>query len=320
MRVAPLSLALLLLPLIDCGSQQDLIIGRVSLAEGGGAGTSAGTGAAPTTGGTDAVAGVGGTGAVSGSSEGGSSVDAAGAAGAAGDTGDPCVAGEEPPLGSLIHRYSFDGTGTTATDTIAGADGDGDIAGAALDGSGMLTLSGDSGQYVDLPNNLVHSLTDVTIVAWTAWVDGAAYGRVFDFGISDAGEGKVGMGRSYIAVLPKTGFENQAKPGLGGEIKAPGFPTVTLASTANMKNRAFQVALVFKSGVSAALYLDGDQLAFQTTAIALGNIDDRNNWIGRSQYNGNPGYEGSFEEFRIYNAALDSCQLHTLLVRGPQSP
>jgi hypothetical protein len=317
MRVASSFLLFALLPLIDCGSESDLLIGIVPLSEAGTASTTAGTGAAPTTGGSEAVAGVGGSGAVSGSSEGGSSSNAAGAAGAAGDTGEPCVAGELPPDGSLVHRYSFDGTGTKAIDSIAGFDGD--IINAALDGSHALTLNGDSAQFVDLPDHIISMLPDVTVVVWTAWVDGAAYGRVFDFGMNDQGIDKTGMGNSYMAVLPKTGFFNQTKSGLGGEIKVPGFPTVTLGSTISMVHRAAQVALALQGGVRATLYLDGDELASQPTAITPAKIDDRNNWLGKSQYTGNPGYDGSFEEVRIYNVALSSCQLHALLVRGPES-
>jgi hypothetical protein len=317
MRVAYPHLLFALLPLIDCGSESDLLIGIVPLSEAGTATTAAGTGAAPATGGSEAVAGVGGSGAASGSSEGGSSSNAAGAAGAAGDTNEPCIAGELPPDGSLVHRYSFDGTGTKAIDSIAGSDGD--IINASLDGSHALTLSGDSAEYVNLPDKIISTLPDVTVVVWTAWIDGAAYGRVFDFGMNDQGVDKTGMGNSYMAVLPKTGFFNQTKPGLGGEIKVPGFPTVTLGSTVSMAHRAAQIALTLQGGVRAALYLDGDELASQATAITPAKIDDRNNWIGKSQYTGNPGYEGSFEELRIYDVALDSCQLHTLLVHGPES-
>jgi hypothetical protein len=152
------------------------------------------------------------------------------------------------------------------------------------------------------------------------WTGGAAYQRVFDFGISTQGEGLGDAGRSFLAVMPMTGFDDQMKPGLGGEVKAPGFPTVTLASTEEMEDRAAQVGFVFKSGVSAALYLDGNRLASETTSITLADIDDRNNWLGQSQFQNDPEFEGAYEEFRIYDVALSSCQLHTLLVRGPQTP
>lgn len=322
MRAAFLPVLAVTLVLTDCGSKQDLIIGELRLKDqagtagmsGGSAGAEPTGGAAPTAGASGSAGTTGGTMDAAGSPEGG-------AAGMAGSPEENCVEGSEPPLGSLIHRYSFDGTGSMAVDTISPTDGNGTVIGTMLDGSGLVTMDGASGEYVDLPNGIISKLTDVTVITWTTWVDGAAYGRVFDFGIGTHGEGLVmgDAGVSYMAVLPKTGFDNQAKPGLGGEMKAPGFPTVTLASTEDMRNRFGQVAFSFKGGVSAALYLDGKLLASEPTAITPANIDDRNNWIGQSQYYGNPAYHGSYDEFRIYNVALDGCQLRTLYLRGPQT-
>ena len=220
----------------------------------------------------------------------------------------------------MVHRYSFDGTGAVATDSISGDDGQ--LIGTMLNGDGTVTMTGDSRQYVDLPNGIISALTDVTIVTWVTWEDGAAYQRIFDFGSSTTatGEGLGSTGRSYMAVIPKTGFEDQAKPGLGGEIKVPGFPTVTLASTENMKNRTAQVSFVFRGGVSASLFIEDRLLATQATAITPADINDVNNWVGQSQYEDNPFYQGGYQEFRIYDVALDACQLHTLLVRGRESP
>jgi hypothetical protein len=303
----------------NCGAKQDLIIGEVSpLSESGSANATAGSGGVEATGGSSGAAGSGGTADVGGSTDVGGSESLAGAAGTAGTAAGGCVTGSEPPLGSLIHRYQFEGSGVAATDTISAQDGE--VIGTTLDGSGLVTMSGEGREYVDLPDGIVSSLTDVTVVTWMTWTGGAAYQRVFDFGISNRGVGLGDSGRSYLAVLPMTGFENQAKPGLGAEIKSPGFPTVTLASVEDMDDRFAQVALAFKGGVSAALYLDGNLLASKPTSITLANIDDRNNWIGQSQWDNDPVFHGSFDEVRIYDVALDACQLHTLLVRGPQTP
>lgn len=313
MRVArpPLLALPLLLFMLRCGSRQDLFIGEVlTRADAGSASVpSAGAGAQPT-GGAPAAAGAGGTNDVGGSTDLGGT-DAGGTAGTAGMGGTSdadCIEGPLPPEGSLLHRYSFDGNGAVAIDTVSGADGN--IVGAMLDGNGNVVMTGDGAQYVDLPNGIVSSLTDVTIVTWTTWRGEAAYPRVFDFGSSDG---------NYFAVIPKTGFEDQAKPGLGAEIKVAGFDTVTLASTENVKDRDVFVGFVFKGGVSAALYVETKLVAQEATAITLADIDDRNNWLGRSEYAGNPPYQGEYQEFRIYGAALNRCQLSTVLVRGKES-
>jgi hypothetical protein len=318
MRLAAFPLLLLPLLLVDCGSRQDLFIGESFLASNGGAAGGAGSSAgAEASGGTLTMAGSGGSADVGGSSDWGGS-GAGGSAGPGGEQG--CTDFDQPPPGSLVHRYSFDGTGAVATDSISAADGQ--IIGTTLNGDGTVTMTGDSRQYIDLPNGIISALTDVTIVTWVTWDDGAAYQRIFDFGSSTTatGEGLGSTGRSYLAVIPMTGFEDQAKPGLGGELKVPGFPTVTLASTENMKNRTAQVSFVFRGGVSASLYIEDRLLATQATAITPSDINDVNNWVGQSQYQDNPFYQGGYQELRIYNVALDTCQLHTLLVRGRESP
>ena len=68
------------------------------------------------------------------------------------------------PAGSLLHRYSFTGTGAVAKDSVGTADGTIET-GAALDGNGLVVFDGNSG-YVDLPNHLISVLTDVTFVTW----------------------------------------------------------------------------------------------------------------------------------------------------------
>jgi len=93
-----------------------------------------------------------------------------------------------------------------------------------------------------------------------------------------------------------------------------------LPSIEDIDDRLAQVALVFRSGVSAELYLDGNLLSTVTTAIQLSDIDDRNDWLGQSQWSKDHNFNGSYSEVRIYNAALSSCQLHTLLVRGAENP
>jgi hypothetical protein len=292
--------------LAHCGSKQDLVIGELQLPSP--AGAQAGTGATAGTEIGGAAVGAAGAGGLLTAGTGAES----GQGGATGSAGEPpvedCVMGSAPPLGSLIHRYSFDGTGTAVVDSIGTANGE--LHDTELDGSGILSMD-TKGQFVELPDGIISSLTDFTVVTWTTWSGEAAWGRVFDFGNNTS---------NYVAVMSKTGFEMQAKPGLGAEIKVSGFPTVTLASVEDMKNRPGVVSFVFRGGVSASLYLRDTLLATETTAITLADIQDVNNWIGQSKYADNPVYLGNYEEFRIYNVALDGCQLDTLVFRGPQDP
>jgi hypothetical protein len=321
MRLSFVHLVALPVLLSHCGSKQDLFIGEVAPAVTGAAGSAtlpssagmsgetsaAGSAQGGLAGGGSAATPVGGAGGEAGAPE----------AGAGGSAGGDCVGGEEPPLDSLLHRYSFDGTGTLVVDSIAGEDGN-VLGGALLDGSGVLSLAGNRDgqpdQYVDLPNGLISSLTEVTLIAWTTWRGGAGYQRIFDFGISDQGEMQGGSGRSYLAVMPSNGFTNGN--GLGAEISAPGFATLALPSAEEIEDRPSVVALAYRSAVAVELFLDGKSLIRSPTAVALGDIDDRNNWLGESQWSKDHCYHGAYDEFRIYSVALTACQLRTLVARG----
>jgi hypothetical protein len=323
MRAAALPILTLPLLLSYCGAKQDLLIGEIALVAEAGSSSSAGgsVGAEPGVGGSlAAAAGAGGTGAAGSAAVGGEGGDAVTAgAGGEGLTED-CVKGDPPPLGNLIHRYSFVGTDGVLVDSIGGADGN-TVGGVMLDGTptGTLTLSGVKGQYANLPNGLVSSLTDVTIVTWLTWTGGAGYQRIFDFGISDKGEVIGGNGRSYFAAIPLTGFENNTARGLGAEIKVPGLDdSIQIASHEPMEDRYAQVAFVFQSGKRIALYLNSVLLGEVATPITLAEIDDRNNWLGQSQWDRDPAFQGVFEEFRIYDVALTGCQLETTVLWGAE--
>ncbi len=316
MRATTLPILALPLLLTYCGSKGDLIIGELAPVIVGGASVipSAG-GSVATTGGSPTESG----GSATDSGAGGNAAGQAGADGAT--SGTPCTAGEEPPVDSLIHRYSFDGTGTTVADSVGVADGS-LVGGAMLDGSGVLTLPGEHDgqpdQYLNLPNGLVSSHSGVTIVAWTTWAGGAGYQRVFDFGMSDLGERQGNTGKSYIAVMPSTGFANGT--GLGAEVAAPGFATLGLGSAEDMLNRPAQVAFAVQSGVSLELFLDGKSLIQSPTPVQLTDIKDVNDFVGESQWSKDHAYHGTYDELRIYGAALNACQLRTLFDRGPDAP
>jgi Concanavalin A-like lectin/glucanases superfamily len=314
--------------LAACGAKGDLIIGEIKLAAGGGGGSTAGTGVDPTAG--AALGGVGagaGTGATAGAQSGqtGDPPVQAGAAGMGAGGDNACPVEEEVPAGSLLHRYSFDGTGTGAGAVVdsAGTKNGNLEAGATLDGSGILTLpgrvNGKADQFVSFSGPIIKGLTDVTFVIWTSWITGGAgFQRILDFGDSNVGAGQGDSGKSYLALVPTSNFANGDK--LGAELAAPGFPTLSLGSDKNMADAVeVQVALVVRSGAAIELYREGELLIQSPTNVTLAKINDVNNWLGRSQWSKDHGFHGTYDEFRIYGSALSACQLTTLRDRGPDT-
>src|SRR6476661_7382146 len=67
----------------------------------------------------------------------------------------------------LIHRYSFD---DDARDVVGGADGE--LMGDAMIADGAVILSGNKPSYVNLPNDLFKTLTNVTFEIWVSWAGG----------------------------------------------------------------------------------------------------------------------------------------------------
>jgi hypothetical protein len=223
-------------------------------------------------------------------------------------------------VSKLLHRYDFEGSGTTITDRVGTAHGV--IVGAAtlskLAGRGVLQLSGGTdGPYVDLPNGLVSALTSATFEAWLTWGGGSNYQRVFDFGDSDAAtpENNPKNGKTYLFVSPKTaaggvtlGYSLTGNAS-GGE--------QNLAGAAPLSAALSQVTAVADATADILrLYVDGQQVGEQAWTGALSSINDVNVWLGRSQYSADAELTATYHEFRVYGAALSAQEVATAFNAG----
>jgi hypothetical protein len=230
-----------------------------------------------------------------------------------------------PLESSLILRYSFDGDAAVVLDAKGAAHGQ--AVGVSLPGTGLLPLAGErSGQFVDLPNNIVSGLGDATFEVWLIWDGGGAWQRIFDFGNSDAGEGAPGGGgTSYLFLTPQTATDATrnlpqsvmrvaySQNGVADEepCDAPGvLPSGTPVHVAVVIERAAQ---------SMKLYQDGALIDDCALTRPLSAIDDVNNWLGHSNYQADLDLAGSYDEFRIYGAALTTSQIADSFAAGPNA-
>jgi len=228
-----------------------------------------------------------------------------------------CGVPDDLPL-CLRHRYTFDGEGATLVDLVGGADGT--LLNTTLIDTGNLSLPGGaSEQYVVLPSGIISALgPSATIEAWVSWTGlGGSWQRIFDFGSSDAGPGVQGNGATYLFLTPsnatdlalRTGFTNA---GLGAETfvtSAAPLPAAELVHVAVVVDGAAQ---------TISLYLQAELLGVQSTGtINLARLNDIDNYIGRSQWTFDEEFQGVYDEFRIYSAALTSEQLEVLVAAGP---
>jgi hypothetical protein len=68
----------------------------------------------------------------------------------------------------------------------------------------------------------------------------------------------------------------------------------------------------------ARLYINGQRAGTGATPYPLSVVDDRNNWLGRSQWV-DPMYNGLIDEFRIYNGPALDADIAADFAAGPNA-
>ncbi len=236
------------------------------------------------------------------------------------DEGDGATRDASPAPPEPLHLYDFAGEGVTVVDRIGSADGE-IVGGAELDGAGAVTLDGVD-DFVDLPNQLLSGLTDLTISAWVEWAGGPCWQRIFDFGQSVQGETLSGYAQSSLFLTPSS---------CDGSHVGPVTPRVLLSmlhiganvgvvegSSALPEAERVFIALVFEAvSQRLSVYQDGSLQASAIVPGQLAELRDTNNWLGRSQWGQDPYFEGTFDELRIYGAALTEAQIQAEHAAGP---
>jgi hypothetical protein len=275
----------------------------------GGAGGAAGSGGA---GGAGGAAGSGGAGGAGGADQcpNDPNKTAPGKCGCGAADEDSVMGASCVPLQeSIVHRYSFDDEGK---DSVGSAHGT--LMGGATVNGGALVLSGaQSGQYLDLPNGLLGSLSNATFEAWVTWTGSAGgdWQRVFDFGSSTAPEGQGGgTGNKYLFLSTRKFRACYTSASPPSEIFTDAtleFPTTEQAHVAVVVNATAH---------TLSLYLNGNGVGNQPLELPLSAISDVNNWLGRSQFGADEYFAGKIAEFRIYSAALTGPQLKTSIKMG----
>jgi hypothetical protein len=220
---------------------------------------------------------------------------------------------------SLVHRYDFSGDGTLVDDSVGRADGA--IVNAALTGDGELVLAGGSSeQYVDLPNGLISGLTSASIETWLRWSGGSNWQRIFDFGNNSNGEARQGGAATSFWFLTANDPANAVGLYVNFSTNAGDTQNDRKAvGSGGISDGAWhQVVAVFDGETASMhLYLDGRLQASRTgLSGGLADIDDRNAWIGRSNWNDDE-LAARLTEFRIYQQALDADDVQRSYQLGP---
>jgi hypothetical protein len=226
----------------------------------------------------------------------------------------------------LAHRYSFNGSGTVATDSIAMANGTIMGGSNANMSGGSVSLTGDLGSrytsegYVSLPSDLLNPLVSATFEVWLTWRGTGSSGsttwqRIFDFG-DQVTSGSELVGKTYLfltARAPGSGFPRAAFSPNGSANE-----TIVTATQAIALNTQTHLAVVVDdANDNIVLYLNGSLAGSVAWTGALTSINDVNAWLGRSNYGVDPELNGILHEFRIYRVALNAAQVGTSYAAGP---
>jgi hypothetical protein len=163
-----------------------------------------------------------------------------------------------------------------------------------------VSLSGNS-EYVSLPNGIVSGLHDFTVSAWVNPSANSAWSRVFDFG--------TGTGNYMFLTLSAGGGPLRfaiTTSGNGAEqqLNAPG----------NLPLNTWSHVAVTLSGTSGTLYVNGQPVATNTTmTLTPADLGATNqDWIGRSQFSGDPFLAATVDDFQIYDRALSAPEVAAL--------
>jgi uncharacterized protein YjdB len=215
----------------------------------------------------------------------------------------------------LENEWSFNepSGSTTATDSVSGANIT--LMGGTSLGGGVLTLPGGNGNYAELPSGILSTYTNsITIETWVTDNGGQEWSRAWSFG-NNTGD--------YIDLIPTSGSANNIGnnqgevTGFWTEFNNNGVRDAVSFGTVPTAIEEYITMVLDVPHQTARIYLNGGQVAKATVTFAPSDMGvTANNWLGRDEY-GDPIFNGTFDEMRIWSGAVSQRYLSASTVAGP---
>ncbi len=251
---------------------------------------------------------------------------------------------------ALVNRWSFNQAagatpgGTTFNDTISVVPLQVRGLGATLDGA-RITLPGTTNcnlpdttisAYLNLPNGIVSSKTNLTVEIWAAPNTARNFQLMLDFGrMNIAGDG-AGAPGEWTGTTPANVPTSETSDGLallfnrdtnintqrqGSRING-GTPLYLDTNLATTLGTTYHYVFTFQDtpgGGTVSWYRNGVLAGTGSVAFHLSEIEDVNNWLGRSQWNSLAAANASYDEVRIYDHALTPADITASFAAGPDA-
>jgi hypothetical protein len=249
-----------------------------------------------------------------------------------------------PAFAALTNKYTFNDN--TANDSVGVQHGTViDRTGISRFVSGAFDITGNNGfgsnqdfvnnpnaqgAFIDLPNGLISDAVfagdvgEVSIEIWFTTQQNRGWAEAYAFGTSTMGENFANEGDTYVALIPQSGTtppEFRATTRNGGTTDVESF---IVGSATPLPTGVRQHVVHTLNGLdtsagpngTARLYLNGTEVGNAQIAPSLAELNDVNNWLGRSQWP-DPLYDGTIDEFRVYSHALDQSEVTASFNTGP---
>ncbi len=265
----------------------------------------------------------------------------------------PCARAALTQRWSFNHTASAAPSGTFMIDSVGGKSLTVRGQGATLNGSAIVLPGTTNGNqtaaavsaYIDLPNGLISSRTHLSVEIWATPITAKTWQRLFDFGnMAGAGDGLGATGEwtGGLATAPGTttasdqfaltlavnsdlnthrlyGRLNYVAPSTGNY-----YAESALATTAGQR---YHYVVTFENGVGTygsagareTWFRNGIQIGTVDVPWQLSQLNDVNNWIGRSQFSADNLANASFDEIRLYNHVLSVAEITANYGAGPDS-
>ena len=262
-----------------------------------------------------------------------------------------------PAQAALINRWSFNNAagnapaGTAMLDSISSVPATVRGNGSTFTGTGLTITGTTTGNrsggfisgYVDLPNGIISSKTNLTVEVWATPISAKNYARVFEFGrVTGGGFGGGAPGEIIdVTVQGQTpgftsGYDSvELTFGTGTNYDSPyaearknNANVVSLGATlATTLGTEYHYVFTYEDGVGTfgssggrmKWYRNGALIGTGDLAFHLSSISDVNNWLGRSQWTADDNSNANYNELRLYNHALTAAEVSADYAVGPNA-